>query len=241
MSSTVYPPQVYAFLSFIHHNAPALPSTPARRILDCGAGGPRPPLALFAEHGFVAVGVELDAVRAELARSAGRERGLTLDIRQGDMRALPFEDGSFDYVYEFYSLCHLSRADMPVAIGEMMRVLKPGGVCYLGFMGKSSWPVFGREMGKGELVIEEGGHPVLHSVYEEGEPDAYFKPWIIVQKHVSVQRNLTQWRDMSLEEWMDALPESERELEERAWRDAYADRLSRVNYTHEFYYVLKPL
>lgn len=239
MVMNVFPTQVYAFLSFIqrHEGAGSIPA--GRRILDCGAGGPRPPLALFAEHGFDVVGVEVDPERAEMAREAGRERGLSLDIREGDMRALPFDDDTFDYVYEFYSLCHLTRADMPVAIREMMRVLKPGGVCYLGFMGKDSWPLFGRDTGRGEVVFDEGGREVLHSVYEAGEPDDYFKAWTILQQNLIVQRALAGWAEMSLDEWMSQVPESERSHAEQAWRDAYESRLERVNYTHEFYFVQK--
>lgn len=36
---------------------------------------------------------------------------------------MPFEAETFDYVYEHYSMCHLSKKDTALAIDEMYRVL----------------------------------------------------------------------------------------------------------------------
>jgi SAM-dependent methyltransferase len=48
-----------------------------------------------------------------------------LCLQQGDAHALPFPDESFDAVYCRYLLEHV--ADPPKVLGEMRRVLKPGG------------------------------------------------------------------------------------------------------------------
>ena len=239
MGSYLYPPQVYRFLSYIQNYEQDCETPLPRQILDCGAGGPRPPLALFVEHAFEAVGVDIDPERVELARTAGRANDLSLDIRVGDMRSLAFESESFSYVYEFYSMCHLSRADMPAAIEEMMRVLRPGGLCFLGFMGRQSWPLFGQETGQGEVIFEEGGKEVLHSIYAEGEPDSYFQAWEILSKEVCVQRRLQSWRETSPEEWAEMYKPDRLAMSRGQWQDAYAERLSRINYTHEFYIVRK--
>jgi ubiquinone/menaquinone biosynthesis C-methylase UbiE len=45
-----------------------------------------------------------------------------------------FVDQTFDLVYEFYSLVHLSHADIATTSVKMNRVLKPGGLCFAGFM-----------------------------------------------------------------------------------------------------------
>lgn len=42
------------------------------------------------------------------------------------MRALPFEDGSFDVVIDFGTLFHIALAEAGIA--EISRVLTPGGV-----------------------------------------------------------------------------------------------------------------
>jgi SAM-dependent methyltransferase len=65
------------------------------------------------------VGVDLSPTAVEAARSRG------LDVRVGDVQKLPFEDGSFDVVLCNYALYHVrNRAK---AIGELARVLRPGG------------------------------------------------------------------------------------------------------------------
>jgi SAM-dependent methyltransferase len=47
--------------------------------------------------------------------------------RVGDMRELPFGDGEFDAVVSSYAVDHLRRGERSKAIGEVARVLKPGG------------------------------------------------------------------------------------------------------------------
>ena len=46
----------------------------------------------------------------------------------GDLVSLPFKDATFDYVFSIYVLEHVPNAE--IAIREMHRVLKPGGICY---------------------------------------------------------------------------------------------------------------
>ena len=70
-----------------------------------------------------------------------------MHLREGDMRQLSFEEGAFDYVYEHYSMCHLSKQDTSLAVSEMYRVLKQGGLCFLGVISADTWPksLFGQE------------------------------------------------------------------------------------------------
>lgn len=44
-----------------------------------------------------------------------------------DARALPVADGVVDGVLALASLLHLPRPDLPVALAEIARVLRPGG------------------------------------------------------------------------------------------------------------------
>lgn len=69
-----------------------------------------------------AVGVEPNAgLRAEAERRAGG----SVELVDGDAYTLPFEDASFDVIRCERVLQHLDHPDR--AVGEMARVLKPGG------------------------------------------------------------------------------------------------------------------
>ncbi|MEI8254066.1 MAG: class I SAM-dependent methyltransferase [Deltaproteobacteria bacterium] len=74
-------------------------------------------------------GIDLDAdpapVRASLA-----SRGRKADLRQGSVYELPYESGMFDLVLSFSVFEHLHEYDK--ALGEVSRVLKPGGLFLLG-------------------------------------------------------------------------------------------------------------
>ena len=66
--------------------------------------------------------------RANLARLGHR-----FTFAQADAQALPFRDASFDAVIANHMLYHLP--DIPRALGEVRRVLKPSGFCYAATMG----------------------------------------------------------------------------------------------------------
>ena len=107
----------------------ALALAPGERVIDIGCG----PGFLTAEvagdvgpNGW-ACGLDLSESMLALARArcAGQPGAAWLDFRAGDATALPFPDASFDaavatQVYEYI-------ADMPRALAELHRVLRPGG------------------------------------------------------------------------------------------------------------------
>ncbi|MET0326926.1 MAG: class I SAM-dependent methyltransferase [Ilumatobacteraceae bacterium] len=67
------------------------------------------------------IGLDLSG---EMARRARRR----LDaVVVADLRALPFADRSIGGIVALYSLIHVRRAELPRALGEVHRVLRPGG------------------------------------------------------------------------------------------------------------------
>ena len=70
--------QVYRFLSTIMAREPRASGAPAPKVLDCGAGGPVPPLALFGQQGFEAWGIDRSQHELDLARGFGQEHGIEL-------------------------------------------------------------------------------------------------------------------------------------------------------------------
>jgi ubiquinone/menaquinone biosynthesis C-methylase UbiE len=56
-----------------------------------------------------------------------------VEFRQGDMLALDASDGAWAGIVAFYSLIHVPREKMLRALGELYRVLRPGGVLLVSF------------------------------------------------------------------------------------------------------------
>jgi ubiquinone/menaquinone biosynthesis C-methylase UbiE len=69
--------------------------------------------------------VDLSPVMLAAATKRAADLGLTVDLSEAEAEHLPFDDASFDTVVSTLSLC--SVTDDRAAIGEMRRVLRPGG------------------------------------------------------------------------------------------------------------------
>jgi ubiquinone/menaquinone biosynthesis C-methylase UbiE len=67
----------------------------------------------------------VDASAAMLSRVPRLPQGWSLDI--ADARALPFGDCTFDVITLSYVLHVVAEADRPAILGELLRVLRPGG------------------------------------------------------------------------------------------------------------------
>ena len=90
------------------------------RILDCGCGTGRN-LDWLADYGSVA-GVELSPTGLAVARRHHRP------VVQGSVTHLPFADASVDLATSFDVLYCLPDEDERMALREMSRVLRPGGL-----------------------------------------------------------------------------------------------------------------
>jgi len=102
-------------------------NNPQATALDLGCGVGRHAL-LFARLGFRTTAVDLaEAGLAEVRRSAEQE-GLSIETQVAPMNALPFADGSFDYVLAFNVIYHGDPAIVHATTSEIRRVLKPGGI-----------------------------------------------------------------------------------------------------------------
>lgn len=146
-----------------------------KEILDCGAGGERPPLHLFYLHGFKTHGIDISEEQVAKANAFCKEKGIDLDIRKGDMRSLPFEDNVVSFVYSYDTIFHMRKKDVALAMEEMKRVLKKKGLIFVNFV-STEHSTFGKDerVGPGEFM-QSGHHgKVLISYYEDDEPDPYF-------------------------------------------------------------------
>jgi ubiquinone/menaquinone biosynthesis C-methylase UbiE len=85
-------------------------------------------------------GLDLSAGMLELARSRARDLGRAVTLRQGSAHELPFAEASFDTVVCTFGLCAIP--DPAAAVGEMNRVLRPGGrLILVDHVAASSWVV----------------------------------------------------------------------------------------------------
>jgi ubiquinone/menaquinone biosynthesis C-methylase UbiE len=102
---------------------------PGERVLDvgCGSGAVTRTLARRVAPGGRAVGVDTSAALLKVAREFADQAGLgaTIEFKEGDCRALPFPDASFEAVVAATTLSHVP--DVGRALAEMVRVTRPGG------------------------------------------------------------------------------------------------------------------
>jgi SAM-dependent methyltransferase len=118
-------------------------------LLDVGCGTGAHTIG-FAQDGWQVTGVDVSADQLRLAR----ERGL--DVVQADAAALPFDDASFDCVVSMWT--HTDVDDFGTALGEIARVLRPGGP----FVYVGGHPCF---VGPHAVFAGAHGVPDLHAGY----------------------------------------------------------------------------
>ena len=103
---------------------------PHGRFLEAGFGSAANALNL-ALAGAEVVGVDVASAAVEQAEAAFGERGLAGSFVVGDVRALPFANGSFDFVYAGGVVEHFLETEK--AVGEMVRVVDTGAACFSPF------------------------------------------------------------------------------------------------------------
>jgi SAM-dependent methyltransferase len=89
-------------------------------VLDVGCGTGLA-MQLAAGQGARVTGLDAAAPMLDVAR----ERLPDADLRVGDIQELPFDDGTFDVVTAFNAVQY--AADPVAAVGELARVVQPGG------------------------------------------------------------------------------------------------------------------
>jgi ubiquinone/menaquinone biosynthesis C-methylase UbiE len=99
-------------------------SLEGKDVLDVGIGSGIA-TQLLAESGAKVTGVDLTDWAVETTRRRLDAFGLQAEVRQADAEQLPFEDASFDLVFSWGVIHHSS--DMDRALGELVRVTRPGG------------------------------------------------------------------------------------------------------------------
>ena len=115
---------------------------PQAEVLDCGIGSGALAIVLnsiLADTPNIH-GIDLSSKMLARAAAEMQRAGLTPDLRQADILSMPFADGSFDVVMAAHVIEHLP--DPQLALKEMVRVLKPGGMLFLCTVRRSGFGAF---------------------------------------------------------------------------------------------------
>jgi ubiquinone/menaquinone biosynthesis C-methylase UbiE len=123
------------------------------KVLDVGSGPGRDALILKKE-GFNVICLDASVAMVEMCKKNGLETVLA------DFLKIPFNDNTFDGVWAYTSLLHVSKKKIVNALMEIKRVLKPQGTLGLGML-----------EGEGEVIRDTKGvrEPRLFTLYTQSE------------------------------------------------------------------------
>jgi ubiquinone/menaquinone biosynthesis C-methylase UbiE len=124
--------------------------------VGCGVGID---LARFAKEGALVTGIDLSERAIQLARTNFAQRGVKGELRVMDGEYLKFDSETFDMVYAHGVLPYTTSVTN--MIGEIYRVLKPGGEAIIQSYNKRSWLYFLSKTGSIKLEHEES--PAFHT------------------------------------------------------------------------------
>lgn len=179
--------QLYTFLLYCNG------SEMDKKILDCGAGGKLPPLAIFKEHGYETYGIDISDKQIEFAKEFERKYYMNLNIKKGNMLAIPFDDESISFVYSYNSIFHMSKEEIRKVIKEIHRVLPQNGLAFINFATIHDWRYkLGEKVRDGEYLQEEHGEKILHSYFEVDEPEKYFNNFKVIYKENRIREGFAR-------------------------------------------------
>lgn len=168
-----------------------------KKVLDCGAGGNCPPLAIFAEQGYQTMGIDNSEKQIEMAKEFEKKHGLELGIKYGDMKQLPYEDNSISYVYSYNSIFHMSKKEIHTALKEFRRVMPQGGLTFVNFASEHDGrALVGEKAGDGEYLQMEFGEQVLHSFFKDNEAEQYFDGFKVLYKENRIREGYNAKGDL---------------------------------------------
>jgi 2-polyprenyl-3-methyl-5-hydroxy-6-metoxy-1,4-benzoquinol methylase len=107
-----------------------LPPGSGELLLDIGCNWGRWSISA-ARAGYRAVGVDPSFEAIVAARRIARQLGAQTRYVVADARRLPFADSTFDVVFSYGVLQHLSKSDVAEAVAEIARTVKPDGYSWV--------------------------------------------------------------------------------------------------------------
>lgn len=139
----------------------------ARRVLEAGFGDGYGSYSL-AEIATEVIGIEL--APGNIPRAKQKYQRPNLRFMQMDATRLEFPDASFDVVCSFQVIEHIPESKLPIYAGEILRVLRPGGVAVLSTLNLAHNMKPGRPYEKLEFHEKEFRAPELQALLDKTFP-----------------------------------------------------------------------
>jgi SAM-dependent methyltransferase len=168
----------------------------AQNVLELGAGHGRDAL-FFAREGFKVHALDFSVTGLGQLNEAAGTMGISgrVTTTVHDIRTpLPLPDASADAVFAHMLLCMaLSTSEIHAAVGEVRRVLRPGGV-FVYTVRHTGDPHYGAGISHGDDIYEHGGFAV-HYFARDLVP-ALAEGWTLVDIHAFEEGELPRrlWR-----------------------------------------------
>ncbi|MEV8020246.1 class I SAM-dependent methyltransferase [Streptomyces sp. NPDC086554] len=167
-----------------------------RDVLELGAGHGRDAL-YFAREGFAVRATDFSPAGLEQLRTAARDQGVDQRVTTAvhDVREpLPLPDASVDGVFAHMLLCMaLSTEEIQKAVGEVRRVLRPGGT-FVYTVRHTGDAHYGTGVAHGDDIYEHGGFAV--HFFDRGLVDELADGWTLDDVHAFEEGELPRrlWR-----------------------------------------------
>jgi cyclopropane fatty-acyl-phospholipid synthase-like methyltransferase len=157
----------------------------AEHVLDLGCGAGRH-LVQFARSGFSVHGLDASPEATRLAREWLASEGLQAVVRLQDIyEPLPYADAFFDAVVSVQVIHHARIAAIRQLVGELTRVLKPGGFVFVTVPATQNQASTFNEIEPGTLVPLDGPEQGLpHHYFTAGELRNLFEQFDLEDAHV---------------------------------------------------------
>ncbi|UKY54778.1 class I SAM-dependent methyltransferase [Streptomyces inhibens] len=178
------------------HAAAVFRTAGARDVLELGAGHGRDAL-YFARQGFTVKATDFSSTGLEQLCEAARSQGVDARVTTAvhDVREpLELLDASVDAVFAHMLLCMaLSTKEIHALVGDVRRVLRPGGV-FVYTVRHTGDAHYGGGTAHGDDIYEHGGFAV--HFFDRGLVDALADGWALNEVHAFEEGDLPRrlWR-----------------------------------------------
>lgn len=158
-----------------------------QQVLDLGCGNGRHVVALAA-LGFKVIGLDISRTGLDLTRQWLKEERLSAHLLQADTRhPLPLQDNTLEGLFSTQVIHHARRAEVLLAIAEIYRVLKPGGLAFVTVPCKTRSHRPSQQIEKYTFLPLEGP--------ETGLPHHIFSRWRLRRAFKAFRKHEISYRD----------------------------------------------